>query len=327
MKVNILKLGGKNKISNCIEIQNLVKYFKNVKAVNGISLNIKEGELFGILGPNGAGKTTLIRMITTTLTPSSGDAKIKEFSIKNQKKEIVKLIGVCPQENVFYNELTAEENVIFVAQMHGIPMENSKKKAEAILTKLGIAGKKRWAKKFSGGMKKRLNLAMSLVNDPKILILDEPTAGLDPQARRIVWDLIRNLKGKGNTIILLTHDMLEADTLSDHIAIIDNGKIIANGTPAELKEEHGGENILEISFYNESDVVIMIKQMKEISFVQNWKEFGEKTLFIPFKGGMKNYLKILQKMSEKINDVENMKFRQNSLEDVFLNLTGRRLRD
>ena len=290
-------------------------------------MNIKEGELFGILGPNGAGKTTLIRMINTTLTPSSGDAKIKEFSIKKQKKEIVKLIGVCPQENIFYDELTAEENVIFVAQMHGIPMENSKKKAKAILTKLGIAGKKRWAKKFSGGMKKRLNLAMSLVNDPKILILDEPTAGLDPQARRIVWDLIRNLKGKGNTIILLTHDMLEADALSDHIAIIDNGKIIANGTPAELKDEHGGENVLEISFYNEKDVAIMTNQMKELSFVQNWKEFGEKTLFIPFKGGMKNYLKILQKMSEKINDVENMKFRQNSLEDVFLNLTGRRLRD
>ncbi len=290
-------------------------------------MNIKEGELFGILGPNGAGKTTLIRMITTTLTPSSGDAKINELSIKKQKKEIVKLIGVCPQENVFYNELTAEENVIFVAQMHGIPMENSKIRAEAILTKLGIAGKKRWAKKFSGGMKKRLNLAMSLVHEPKILILDEPTAGLDPQARRLVWDLIRNLKGKGNTIILLTHDMLEADALSDHIAIIDNGKIIANGTPTELKDEHGGENILEISFYNETDVDIMKNQLKEISFVQNWKEFGEKTFFIPFKGGMKNYLKILQRMSEKINDVENMKFRQNSLEDVFLNLTGRRLRD
>ncbi len=290
-------------------------------------MKIKEGELFGILGPNGAGKTTLIRMITTTLTPSSGDAKINEFSIKNQKKEIVKLIGVCPQENVFYNELTAEENVIFVAQMHGIPMENLKKRAQAILTKLGIAGKKRWAKKFSGGMKKRLNLAMSLVHEPKILFLDEPTAGLDPQARRIVWDLIRDLKGKGNTIILLTHDMLEADALSDHIAIIDNGKIIANGTPAELKDEHGGENVLEISFYNETDVAIMINQMKELSFVQNWKQFGEKTLFIPFKGGMKNYLKILQRMSEKINDVENMKFRQNSLEDVFLNLTGRRLRD
>lgn len=290
-------------------------------------MNIKEGELFGILGPNGAGKTTLIRMITTTLTPSSGDAKINEFFIRSQKKEIVKLIGVCPQENVFYNELTAEENVIFVAQMHGIPMENLKKRAQAILTKLGIAGKKRWAKKFSGGMKKRLNLAMSLVHEPKILFLDEPTAGLDPQARRIVWDLIRDLKGKGNTIILLTHDMLEADALSDHIAIIDNGKIIANGTPAELKDEHGGENVLEISFYNETDVAIMTNQMKELSFVQNWKEFGEKTLFIPFKGGMKNYLKILQRMSEKINDVENMKFRQNSLEDVFLNLTGRRLRD
>ncbi len=320
-------MGCKKKISICIEIQNLVKNFKDVKAVNGISLNIKEGELFGLLGPNGAGKTTLIRMLTTTLTPSSGDAKINKFSIKTQKNEIVKLIGVCPQDNIFYNELTAEENVIFVAQMHGIPLQESKERTNAMLQKLGIAGKKRWAKKFSGGMKKRLNLVMSLIHEPKILFLDEPTAGLDPQARRIVWDFIRELKGKGNTILLLTHDMLEADALSDHIAIIDNGEIIANGTPAELKDEHGGENVLEISFYKEADVAIMKNQLKEISFVQNWKEFGERTLLIPFRGGMKNYLKILQKMSEKIIDVENMKFRQNSLEDVFLNLTGRRLRD
>ena len=315
------------KISNAIEIQNLKKNFKDVKAVNGISLNIKEGELFGLLGPNGAGKTTLIRMLTTTLTPSSGDAKIKEYSIKNQKNEIVKIIGVCPQENIFYNELTAEENVIFVAQMHGIPIQESKQRAQAILQRLGIAEKKRWAKKFSGGMKKRLNIAMSLIHEPNILFLDEPSAGLDPQARRVVWDFIRELKGKGNTIILLTHDMLEADALSDHIAIIDNGEIIATGTPNELKDEHGGENVIEIIFYKEEDVSIMKNQLKELSFVQNWKEFGEKTLFIPFKGGMKNYLKILQKMSEKIIEVENMKFRQNSLEDVFLNLTGRRLRD
>jgi len=121
--------------------------------------------------------------------------------------------------------------------------------------------------------------------------------------------------------------MLEADALSDHIAIIDNGEIIATGTPAELKDEHGGENVLEITFYEKEDVSIMKNQLEELSFVQNWKEFGEKTLFITFKGGMKNYLKFLQKMSEKINDVENMKFRENSLEDVFLNLTGRRLRD
>lgn len=298
-----------------------------MKAVNNLTLNVEEGELFGLLGPNGAGKTTLIRMLTTTLTPSSGDAKLNNFSIKTQKNEIVKLIGVCPQDNIFYNELTAEENVIFVAQMHGIPLKESQQRTNALLQKLGIAGKKRWAKKFSGGMKKRLNLAMSIIHEPKILILDEPTAGLDPQARRIVWDFIRELKGKGNTIILLTHDMLEADALSDHIAIIDNGEIIATGKPAELKDEHGGENVLEIIFFKKEDVSIMKNQLDGLSFVQNWRDFGEKTLLIPFKGGMKNYLKILQKMSEKIIEVENMKFRQNSLEDVFLNLTGRRLRD
>jgi ABC-2 type transport system ATP-binding protein len=319
----------KNSVS--IEIKDLKKHFKEVKAVDGVSLKIKKGELFSILGPNGAGKTTLVRMLTTVLTPTSGDASIDGHSILTGKNEIVKIIGVCPQDITIYEVLRAEENVEFVASMHGIPRKEAKEKATAILDDFGIAGRKYWSKNFSGGMQRRLNLAMALVFEPKILFLDEPSAGLDPQARRLVWDFIRDLKRKDITIILMTHDMQEADVLSDHVAIIDQGKIIAQGTPTKLKEKFGSDNVLEISFLNQEDVETAKKNLEKISFVADWKEIdkkGRQTLLIPFQGGLKNLVKILQQgIIENIDEVENIKFRQNSLEDVFLNLTGRRLRD
>ena len=314
-----------------IEIKDLKKHFREVKAVDGVSLKIKKGELFSILGPNGAGKTTLVRMLTTVLTPTSGDAIIKGYSILTRKKEIVKLIGVCPQEITIYEVLRAEENVEFVASMHGISRKEAREKAKILLEKFGIAGRKDWSKNFSGGMQRRLNLAMALVFNPEILFLDEPTAGLDPQARRLVWDFIKSLKGTGVTIILTTHDMIEADVLSDRVAILDHGKVIVLGTPTELKEKYGSDNVLEVSFIEQDDLETAKKNLEKISFVTNWKEISRKerkTLLISFQGGLKNLVQILQQgIINNINEVENMKFRQNSLEDVFLNLTGRRLRD
>jgi len=319
------------KDSVIIEIKDLRKHFKEVKAVDGVSLKIKKGELFSILGPNGAGKTTLVRMLTTVLTPTSGDALVNGHNILTGKKEIVKLIGVCPQDVTIYEVLRAEENVEFVASMHGISRKEAKEKAKALLERFGIAGRKDWSKNFSGGMQRRLNLAMALVFEPEILFLDEPTAGLDPQARRLVWDFIRDLKKEDITIILMTHDMIEADSLSDNIAIIDQGKIIAQGTPTELKDKYGSDNVLEVSFFEQEDLETAKKNLENISFVANWKELSRKernTLLISFQGGLKNLVKILQQgIIENIDEVENMKFRQNSLEDVFLNLTGRRLRD
>ncbi|MFX1594062.1 MAG: AAA family ATPase, partial [Promethearchaeota archaeon] len=199
------------------------------------------------------------------------------------------------------------------------------------LEDFGIAGRKDWSKRFSGGMQRRLNLAMSLVYDPEILFLDEPTAGLDPQARRLVWDFIRDLKNKNITIILMTHDMVEADSLSDRVAIIDKGKIIAVGTPTELKEKYGSDNVLELSFFKKEDIDLVKNNIQKISFVVSCSENirkERKTLHIAFQGGLKNLVKLLQQgLIQNIDEVENMKFRQNSLEDVFLNLTGRRLRD
>jgi ABC-2 type transport system ATP-binding protein len=314
-----------------IETKDLKKYFKEVNAVDGVSLKIRKGELFSILGPNGAGKTTLARLLTTILTPTSGDAIIKNYSILKNKNEIVKIIGVCPQDITIYEVLRAEENVEFVASMHGMSKKDAKEKTKKLLDEFGIAGRKDWSKHFSGGMQRRLNLAMALIFDPEILFLDEPTAGLDPQARRLVWDYIRELKKKDTTIILMTHDMIEADFLSDRIAIIDHGKIIAQGTPSELKEKYGSDNILEISFIEQQHLEFVKNNIKNLSFVSDWKEIdknGSKTLLISFHGGLKNLISIIQQgFIGNIDNVEDLRFRQNSLEDVFLNLTGRRLRD
>ncbi len=320
-----------SKDSIAIEIIDLKKHFKEVKAVDGVSLKVKKGELFSILGPNGAGKTTLVRMLTTVLTPTSGDAYVNGHSILNGKNEIIKKIGVCPQDITIYEVLRAEENVEFVATMHGIPRKVAKEKTKKLLEDFGIAGRKDWSKHFSGGMQRRLNLAMALIFEPEILFLDEPTAGLDPQARRLVWDFIRDLKNKDITIILMTHDMVEADSLSDRVAIIDNGKIIAEGTPTELKEKYGSDNVLEVSFLQQDDLELVKTNIKNIPFVASWNEINRKDakkLLIAFQGGLKNLVKILQQgLIEDFDEVDNMKFRQNSLEDVFLNLTGRRLRD
>ena len=317
--------------STIIEIKDIKRHFKEINAVDGISLKIRKGELFSILGPNGAGKTTLARMLTTVLTPTSGDALIKDFSILRNKDDIVKIIGVCPQDITIYDILRAEENVEFVAGMHGMSQKDTKEKTEKILEEFGIAGRRDWSKHFSGGMQRRLNLAMALVFDPEVLFLDEPTAGLDPQARRLVWDYIRDLKNKETTIILMTHDMVEAELLSDRIAIIDHGKIIAQGTPTELKEKYGSDNTLEISFLEQEHLEQVKEKIRKISFITNWKEIeknGSKTLVISFHGGLKNFINIIQLgFTENIENVEDLRFRQNSLEDVFLNITGRRLRD
>ncbi len=320
-----------SKDSIVIETKDLKKHFKELKAVDGVSLKIRKGELFSILGPNGAGKTTLARMLTTVLTPTAGDATVNGHSILTGKNEIVKKIGVCPQVITIYEVLRAEENVEFIAAMHGIPRLEAKKKAKKLLEDFGIAGRKDWSKHFSGGMKRRLNFAMSLIFEPEILFLDEPTAGLDPQARRLVWDFIRDLKSKDITIILMTHDMIEADSLSDRVAIIDQGKIIAVGTPTELKDKYGSDNVLEVSFNKQEDLKVVKNNIQNIPFVVNWSETSRKErkmLLISFQGGLKNIVRLLQQgLIENIDEVENMKFRQNSLEDVFLNLTGRRLRD
>ncbi len=316
------------KNNNIIKAYDLKKYFGEIKAVDGVSFQIQKGEIFSLLGPNGAGKTTCIRMMTTVLTPDNGDVLIAGHSIKTDQAAIRELIGVCPQEIVIYDELKAEENATFVAQMHNIPRAEAKRKASALLEKMGIAGRKDKVKHFSGGMKRRLNLIMALVHEPKIAFLDEPTAGLDPQARRIVWDFIHGLRDAGMTVVLTTHDMVEADAVSDHIAIIDYGKIIAQGTPDELKEQFGSGNVAEIGFFEHSHLETIKETIESLSFITKITAFEDKKLLITFSGGLKNFIKVLkQGIIDHTEQVDSLRLRQSSLEDVFLHLTGRKLRD
>ncbi|MFX0043623.1 MAG: ABC transporter ATP-binding protein [Candidatus Hodarchaeota archaeon] len=307
-----------------IEVQNLKKAFNGIKAVDGISLKVRKGELFSLLGPNGAGKSTTIRMLTTVLKPTDGDARIKDYSLIKEKDEIKPLIGVCPQENVVFEALTAEDNVEFVGRMHGMDPADIKKRSKALLEKMNIAGRKKPAKSFSGGMKRRLSLVMSLIHQPQILFLDEPSAGLDPQARRLVWDFIKDLKKTGMTIILTTHDMIEADVLSDHIAIMDRGKIIASGTLEELKRSSHNGNILELSFSSKKELTQAKNKLEQMDKVKKITIMENNKLIISFTGGINTFKR---EILPKVEMFRTLHFREDSLEDIFLKLTGRGLRD
>ncbi|MFX1277913.1 MAG: ABC transporter ATP-binding protein [Promethearchaeota archaeon] len=307
-----------------IEVQDLKKTFDDVRAVDGISFKIRRGELFSLLGPNGAGKSTTIRMLTTVLKPTSGNARISEYSLIKEKNKIKPLIGVCPQENVVFGALRAEDNVEFVGRMHGMDSAVIKERMKVLLEKMNIAGRKKPVKSFSGGMKRRLTLVMSLINEPEILFLDEPTAGLDPQARRLVWDFIKELKTTGMTIILTTHDMIEADSLSDHIAIMDQGKVIAFGTLDELKSSMSNGNIIEFSFSSKKVLIQAKDELEQIVNVKSIKEMQHNKLVVSFTGGIDTFK---NKILQKIESFKALHFREDSLEDIFLKLTGRGLRD
>jgi len=230
-----------------IKINNLTKRFGEVKAVNGLNLEVKSGELFGLLGPNGAGKSTAINILTGLLEPTSGSANLGGYDIQKQSEKVKELIGVCPQEIAVYPYLTGRENVEFFGSLHDIPKYKLKKTVDELLDKMGLKeDADRKIKGYSGGMKRRISLIMALVNEPEIAFLDEPTVGLDPHSRHAVWDFILEIKKKRKTIILTTHYMEEAEHLCDRVGIIDYGKLIALGTPEELKKKHNAKNLEEV---------------------------------------------------------------------------------
>ncbi|MFX0032104.1 MAG: ABC transporter ATP-binding protein [Candidatus Hodarchaeota archaeon] len=315
-------------MSIIIETENLTKFFNERIAVDNLNLRIHQGELLSLLGPNGAGKSTTIKMLTTILKPNNGTARINGYDIQKDKKEIRKLISIAPQELVLYEDLSGKENLLFFGKMHNIPKDKLKYESENILSTLGLAKRNDKVKNFSGGMKRRLNFGVCAIMDTQILFLDEPTAGLDPQSRIIIWDIIKNMKKEGKTIILTTHDMFEAEILSDRVLIIDNGKIIAEGSPNELKDKYSEHNILEIK-YKDNFLGPKLKEMlTDLDFVREVIINADMSLNVHFDGTIVNFVKILnQKIITDVSELEYMRLRQNSLEDVFLKLTGRRLRD
>jgi ABC-2 type transport system ATP-binding protein len=312
-------------LENAIETQNLKKHFNEIHAVDGIDIKIPKGSLYGVLGPNGAGKTTTIRMLSTVLHPTSGDAKVLGFDIKKEAHEIRKRIGVCPQELVLYPRLTARENIHLIAQMHGLTKKDYKEKTDDLLGKMNLMERANsLVKGFSGGMQRRVNVLMAVIHEPELLFFDEPTAGLDPQSRRVVWDFIKDFQEKGSTIILTTHNMEEADDLSDELIIIDQGKIIAQGTPDELKGRLGEGDILEFKVKEIDQRDEIIERAVKLDFVQWGKSLGKHRIVINALDGLRRVSEIMDQIKVKMEDIS---VRKNTLEDVFIDLTGRRLRD
>ena len=234
-------------IESAIVTENLVKRFEDVTAVDGISLQVAKGELFGLLGPNGAGKTTTINILCGLTKPTSGTAEVGGYDVQKETAKVKELIGVCLQETAIYPYLTGAENIELFGNLYAMNREVLKKRRDVLLENMGLTGDaKRRTAKYSGGMKRRLSLILALVHDPQIAFLDEPTVAMDPQSRHAVWDFIKELKRENKTIILTTHYMEEAEELCDRVGIIDHGKLIALGSPEELISKHKVKNLEEV---------------------------------------------------------------------------------
>ncbi len=310
-----------------IETFDLKKYFGEIHAVDGIKLKIPKGTLFGLLGPNGAGKTTTISLLSTILPPTSGTAKILGYDLMKEATQIKSLIGVCPQELVLYERLTAKENIHLIAQMHNLSKKDYKERTDDLLGKMNLLDRgDDLVKTYSGGMKRRVNVLMAVIHEPELIIFDEPSAGLDPQSRRVVWDFIKEFQEKDSTIILTTHSMEEADDLSDRLVILDNGKVIAEGTPKELKGRLGKGDVIEFKvkdeYINKRNEIV--DRIKKLDFIQWTNVLGKTRIVLSALDGLRRISEIMDAIQVKMHDIS---IRNNTLEDVFLDLTGRRLRD
>ncbi|MBI5061378.1 MAG: ATP-binding cassette domain-containing protein [Candidatus Aenigmarchaeota archaeon] len=308
--------------NSIIEIKDLSKKFGKFTAVNSVNFAIKEGELFGLLGPNGAGKTTTISMLSTILKPTSGNATINGNDLKHQDA-IRRSIGVVFQDPSLDDELTAKENLEFHGRMYHMPVELRKKRIGEVLKLVNLDDKaSSKVKTFSGGMKRRLEIARGLMHHPKVLFLDEPTLGLDPQTRRSIWDYVKKLNEEEKlTIILTTHYMEEADFLCNRIAIIDHGKIIALDTPDALKNIMGGDVItLETPDAEE------LKKILKFKWIKSMKTHDDK-LSITVKNGEKVIAKIIGVVCNKKMQISSVSLKKPTLEDVFLHYTGKTIRE
>lgn len=304
---------------NVIEVKNLTKKFSHLTAVDGISFSVKKGEIFGFLGPNGAGKSTTISMLATLLEPTSGEAKVNGFNASTDRNEVRKSIGLVFQDPSLDDRLTAEENLLFHARLYGVSKEEYKKRVEEVLGLVELKDRRNdIVKTFSGGMKRRLEIARGLIHYPAVLFLDEPTLGLDPQTRLHLWEYILKLKReKEMTIFMTTHYMNEAECC-DRIAIIDRGKIVALDTPANLKKKIGGDIIRMQS----TDKKRLKKELKE-RYELDAKEEGE-MIQIEVPNAETFMPRLFNELDSKIESIE---LRRPTLDDVFLSLTGRRIRE
>ncbi|MGA1388951.1 MAG: ATP-binding cassette domain-containing protein [Ilumatobacteraceae bacterium] len=304
-----------------IVAENLVRHFGDVHAVNGINLTVNQGEIFGFLGPNGAGKSTAVRMLTTLLRPTSGTARVAGFDVAKQPNEVRRRIGVALQDAAIDPLMTGTELLHLQAVLYGIPSSKTASRAGELLERVGLtAAADRRVGTYSGGMRRRLDLALSLIHQPSVLFLDEPTTGLDPMSRLTLWEEVRRLNQEGTTVMLTTQYLEEADQLADRIAIIDKGLIVREGRPSDLKAGVGFPTLL---------VNVPKDQMDTAKSVLlgfgDLRPTAEGTLGVGLRGGATVVTDVVRKLDEAQVRVQHLEVNEPSLDDVFAEATGHRL--
>lgn len=312
-------------MNNLVTVKNLKKSYGTKKAVDGINFVVRKGEILGLLGPNGAGKSTIINILATILAPNSGEITILGHDLKKQAKDIKLGIGVVPQDLAIYEAITAEQNVSFFASLYKLKGKQLKDQVKEALELVGLYDKKDdKPKTFSGGMKRRLNIACAIAHNPKLIIMDEPTVGIDPQSRNHILESIKILKNRGATVIYSTHYMEEVEAISDRIIIMNEGMIIEEGTKEELKQKVNDE--ITYSFHVNNSNKLTEKQFCGIAGIKKVK-ITEDAAHITTEKAKNNLNEIISSIIENGCKIDNMSSKEASLETVFLELTGKKLRD
>lgn len=307
-----------------VEVKNLKKYYGELKAVDGLNLQIPENIIYGLLGPNGAGKSTTISMISTLVKQTSGEISVGGFDTLRESKKVRGLIGLVPQDIALYPTLSARDNLKFFGRMYGIAGSDLNKRVDEVLELVGLRDRAEdTIESFSGGMKRRINIGVGLINNPKLLILDEPTVGIDPQSRNHILETVKQLNSNGMSVIYTSHYMEEVEYLCSHLAIMDKGKVIAEGTKEQVKKLGGEYEKIIITCPNCSN---SIEDLKSLKFVKE-VDYQDDEVTISAKNAAEVLGEVVSFLNAKDHKIKAVKIEEQDLEGVFLSLTGRALRD
>ncbi len=310
-----------------LEVHNLQKKYGDFVAVKGISFAIEQGEIFSLLGPNGAGKTTTISILSTLYAPSGGEATIAGHSVRSAPMDVRRAIGVVPQDLALYEDLTARENLAFWGQMYGLGGAALNQRANEVLAQIGLTDKaNQRVKTYSGGMKRRVNIGIGLLHRPRLLFMDEPTVGIDPQSRRAILDTVKNLNQQGMTVLYTTHYMEEAQELSDRVGIIDHGELIALGTQDELTRQVGETDTLLLHISQDQDAETLATALRGLPGV-SLAEVSDQSISVVTPSAEEALAGVVTKANEIGIRIRSLDIQEPNLEAVFLHLTGRALRD